>query len=330
MGRSDLVSVIVPAYNVEKYLNACVESVINQSYQNWELILVDDGSKDRTAEICDKWGQKDNRIRVIHQDNAGVGAARNAGLDMVKGDYIAFLDSDDCYTPDALEYLLQRINDTGVDLVIGSICHHDENMFSAINEEVHEEVLDEKGCWLKNNVYSEQLVCSTVKIYPKKFFEDIRFPEGEINEDTSILISLFSKCNKILFSDKRIINYRIRIGSITHTPFDRRNLHLGDVYYEIIEYLCDKGYHDAIPSFFRDATDYLIKARCRLDKSDTQSWEMLDNMVLKYRDLFERIEKCGVNDSLAQKCKLYRISPKIFFSTKRLVYIAKGITIGKY
>lgn len=112
---SDLISIIVPVYNVEKYLDRCIQSIVEQTYRNLEIILVDDGSTDGSEKICDSWAVKDNRIRVIHQNNMGGGAARNAALDVAKGDFIAFVDSDDYISADMYEYL-HGLMDNGFDI----------------------------------------------------------------------------------------------------------------------------------------------------------------------------------------------------------------------
>lgn len=111
-----LISIIAPVYQVEAYLPACVESILNQTYSNWELILVDDGSKDRCGELCDRYAAQDSRIRVIHQQNQGVSKARNAGLDVAQGDYLAFIDSDDLVKPDFLQVLYQNLVNHGADI----------------------------------------------------------------------------------------------------------------------------------------------------------------------------------------------------------------------
>ena len=117
---NELTSVIVPIYNVEKYLDRCVESLVNQTYQNLEIILVEDGSPDRCPEICDEWVQKDSRIRVIHKPNGGVSSARNAGLEKAQGEWVFFVDADDLLPEDALGCMVQRQRETGADLVCGS------------------------------------------------------------------------------------------------------------------------------------------------------------------------------------------------------------------
>lgn len=117
---SELITVVVPVYNVEAYLDRCVESLVNQTYQNLEIILVDDGSPDRSPEICDRWAEKDERIKVIHKPNGGVSSARNAGMEAAAGEWVFFVDSDDFLPEDALEGLAQRQLETGADLVCGS------------------------------------------------------------------------------------------------------------------------------------------------------------------------------------------------------------------
>ena len=122
-----LVSVIVPIYNVEKYLDKCVESIVNQTYKNLEIILVDDGSPDSCPQICDKWAEKDNRIKVIHKENGGVSSARNAGLDIAKGDFICFIDSDDTALPNMIEMLIKSFEKYNCDLSVCNIQMVDEN-----------------------------------------------------------------------------------------------------------------------------------------------------------------------------------------------------------
>lgn len=112
--NKSLVSVIVPVYKVEKYLDKCVESIVEQTYKNLEIILVDDGSPDNCPSMCDSWAQKDSRIKVIHKENGGVSSARNSALDAAAGDYICFVDSDDFIEPNAVGYMLENIGDADV------------------------------------------------------------------------------------------------------------------------------------------------------------------------------------------------------------------------
>ena len=114
------ISVIVPVYNVEKYLNDCIDSIINQTYKNIEIILVDDGSNDSSGSICDEYAKKDNRVRVIHKVNGGLSSARNAGLDEVTGDYVMFCDSDDMFLPTSCEVMFEEIEKRNADYIVGN------------------------------------------------------------------------------------------------------------------------------------------------------------------------------------------------------------------
>ena len=120
MNSQPKISVIVPVYKVEKFLDRCVESIVGQTYENLEIILVDDGSPDNCPSMCDKWAEKDSRIKVIHKENGGVSSARNAALDAATGDFIGFVDSDDWIEPDMYESLMMRIDETGKDIAVCS------------------------------------------------------------------------------------------------------------------------------------------------------------------------------------------------------------------
>ena len=127
MNRSELVSIIVPVYKVEKYLDKCIESIVGQTYENLEIILVDDGSPDNCPAMCDRWAEKDSRIKVIHKENGGLSSARNAGLDACTGEYIYFLDSDDYIAENCIEMLFNTIISDGSDMCIGNLMSVDES-----------------------------------------------------------------------------------------------------------------------------------------------------------------------------------------------------------
>ena len=144
------ISIIVPVYNSEKYLCGCIDSILSQSFRDFELILVDDGSRDSSQRICDDYAQKDSRVKVIHKENGGVSSARNAGLSAVRGGYLCFLDSDDTLEPDALQLMYQSISNENVDLVIAGYNRYDEDgtkIFGMSNSAVelisHEAALEE-------------------------------------------------------------------------------------------------------------------------------------------------------------------------------------------
>ncbi len=219
-------SVIIPVYNVEKYLSACVESVMVQENVDLEIILVDDGSPDRCPEICDEYAQKDNRIKVIHKQNGGLSSARNAGLDIVNGEYILFLDSDDYYDdPLGLEKLAVICRESNADYV-GFNCKNLNLKTGEIFEENHP---------IDNKVISELSgkdvpeYFSTIKYFPgaawiaalKNSFlnnYNLRFTEGIKSEDIDWLMSVFTYAQTYIFTDLSFYVYRLfRADSITGT-----------------------------------------------------------------------------------------------------------------
>lgn len=210
------ISIIVPVYNVEKYLQICIESIIAQTFTDFELILIDDGSTDNSAAICDEYAKQDDRICVIHKENQGVGAARNQGLDICTGKYICFIDSDDYIEKDYLEYLYNRINVSEYDFV--SCCANfvdENNNFIMKNEYSKSEFSIEK-----ENIFDIYMHTNFIedvawnKIYRSTVFENLRYVEGIIYEDSELIIRLLKQVNKVLFTNKLKYNYRIRSGSI--------------------------------------------------------------------------------------------------------------------
>lgn len=218
-----IISVIVPVYNVNMYLDKCIQSIVNQSYQQIEIILVDDGSTDNSGEICDRWEAKDSRIKVIHKENGGLASARNTGLDIAVGKYIAFVDSDDYIRNDMYENMIKCMKDNQSDLVCCGRYRVDKN---GIKEQftlkrpktfTTEEALKE---WFCNGCINE---AAWDKVYKSTLFENIRFPNGELNEDMPIMPYLFSRCQKITHIGEPFYYYVQRLsGSITTSVYNRK------------------------------------------------------------------------------------------------------------
>ena len=212
-----LISVIVPVYKVEPWLERCVESVRNQSYGNLEIILVDDGSPDRCGEICDRIASEDIRVKVIHRENGGLSAARNSGIDASKGEYIGFVDSDDFIHPEMYSRLFSAISEYGVSLAFCQpvICYGSEASFRT-NDAVVE-------CYSSNAIIRKSLsetmwFSAWTKLYHKSLFDGLRFPEGRINEDYPVTMRLFDRCNKVAVDSSGLYAYCKHKGSITSSP----------------------------------------------------------------------------------------------------------------
>lgn len=212
-----LISLVIPVYKVEEYLERCINSVIAQTYQNLEIILVDDGSPDKCPRICDEYAKKDNRIRVIHKNNGGLSDARNAGIDAANGMYIGFVDSDDYIHPEMYERLWKQLNEENADIVICGI----ERVYHAgyeVQEVAENAIKKYDGLQAIRNILDKNLhVVSVVawgKLYKKSLFEGIRFPKGKIHEDEFTTYQLFYKSNKIVELSGRYYYYFQREDSI--------------------------------------------------------------------------------------------------------------------
>ena len=219
---SEMISVIVPVYKVEEYLDECIQSLVEQTYTNLEIILVDDGSPDRCPEMCDAWAQKDSRIRVIHKENGGLSDARNAALEIVKGEYLCFVDSDDFVSEDMCQVMLDALKANQADIVSTSfsIYKNGESVFQNNFQ---------SGCFTAKEAVIEMLLngCITPsvcgKLFPREFFADVRFPVHEIYEDIAVVPKLFSKCRRVYYYEKPLYAYRHNDGSITKSPYSKKH-----------------------------------------------------------------------------------------------------------
>lgn len=223
-----VISVIVPVYNVEKYLSQCIESILNQTFNNWELILIDDGSTDNSGEICDEYATKDNRIRVIHKENGGISSARNTGLNATKGDYIAFVDSDDYIAMDMFEKMLDIAIKTNADMVK---CGFNEFNINSVKRTVNfgkQEILenDVNGCSLLHLYFQNVLyIVAWNAIYKRDLAVKVRFPERLINEDnySAGLYLYYAKktvcMNEALYYYRDVSNGLSKVGK-TKKPLD--------------------------------------------------------------------------------------------------------------
>lgn len=215
-----LISVIVPIYKVENYLNCCVNSIINQTYKNLEIILIDDGSPDKCGKICDDFKKEDTRIKVIHKKNNGVGSARNKGLDVCNGEYISFVDSDDYIMPDLIESLYNEIYDC--DYVSCGYTHFDNKN----NQEKYFSPKDKIILMGKDALYKHYSIDNTIenincvyvwgKLFRRKIWDELRFPEEILFEDIYVMPYILLKCNKIKFINNAGYYYRKVEGSITN------------------------------------------------------------------------------------------------------------------
>lgn len=223
--NSPLISVIVPIYNVEKWLSRCVDSILAQTYKNLEILLVDDGSPDNCGEICDDYAAKDQRVKVIHKPNGGLSDARNAALDVAKGEYITFVDSDDYVTHDYISSLFSLIIAFDADISIEA-CH--------IFEEGQTPIIHHTKIF-KYNMTPQQAISQMfyqkgfdvnawAKLYHRSLFCGIRYPKGQIYEDLQTTFKLMLKSSKIAYANKPVYYYMFRKDSIEGAPFSEKKM----------------------------------------------------------------------------------------------------------
>ena len=217
--KNALITIIIPVYNVKKYLKRCIDSVIKQSYTNLEILLIDDGSTDGSEKLCDFFAKEDKRIRVIHKENGGLSSARNCGLELMTGDFVSFLDSDDYLAIDFIESAYGLICSSYADISILKM----KNVLETENEEI----TDNKKVYIKT-LNSEKAIEISLyqtifdssapgKLYKSSIFDEIRFPINKINEDVAVCHKLMEKASIIVFMNKIGYYYRQRNSSIMHT-----------------------------------------------------------------------------------------------------------------
>lgn len=208
------ISVIVPVYKVEKYLCRCVDSIINQTYKNLEIILVDDGSPDGCGVICDDYAKCDERIKVIHKENGGLSSARNAGLDVATGNYIAFVDSDDRIAPDAYENLVSALGDREDAIANFMYERERENgeTFPSVVPHKSDEIITAED-YVGELMMHVGDVSACTKLFPRKVIADVRFVEGVLNEDLLFMLEIAARIKEIVFVGKVGYYYFVREGS---------------------------------------------------------------------------------------------------------------------
>lgn len=225
-----LISIIVPVYRAEKYLDRCVKSILNQTYINFELILVEDGSPDASGALCDRWAERDNRIRVIHKENGGASSARNRGLDIARGEYIAFVDSDDWIEPQMYEYLYVAMEKSKAQMAIcGLRGISSDNMVKKIVQPKPEIFVWERKDLL--NVFFRvegKASCYHIcrRLISKELMENYHFIEGRMNEDIETSFYLASKCQRAVYTNLIFYNYYKNYDGVTNSEFSEKKLDL--------------------------------------------------------------------------------------------------------
>ena len=212
-----LISVIVPVFNVKDYLDQCLESIVAQSYTHLEILVVDDGSTDGSGAMCDQWASRDQRIRVIHQANGGLSAARNAALDVMQGEMVTMVDSDDVLRPTAIQVMMEAMGRSQASIVLGDYTPFDENGAPSWPQQGDQPIalrFPQHKALLKM-FYQQGLTHSAWgRLYNASLFDDIRYPIGQNYEDLAIIYPLMLKCGRLAKINYTLYGYRQRQSSI--------------------------------------------------------------------------------------------------------------------
>jgi glycosyltransferase involved in cell wall biosynthesis len=242
-----LISVIVPVFNAQDHLDRCLNSIISQSYKNLEIILINDGSTDESGKICEDYKNKDKRIKVIHTKNRGQSSARNIGIDSSSGEYLAFVDSDDWIVSDIYEYCLKLAEKYNSEIVDFKVKFTNGENFSINNYPYEIKKLSGKEI-LRHYLYMGQVDKAPFspcrKLFKSCLFNNIRFPEGKINEDITTNYKVLLKCNKMISSDKIGYFYFQNNNSTTRNGFKMRDFHLLDACEELVSLTREESYMD--------------------------------------------------------------------------------------
>lgn len=232
---NDLISVIVPVYNVNKYIRKCVDSIIEQTYTNLEIILVDDGSTDGAEIICDEYSKNDKRIKVIHKPNGGLSEARNVGIDIANGKYISFIDSDDYVENNYIELLYKSIKKNDADISVSSYMQV-YNDGKKIDKSTGRVACLDSETSLYKMLYNDEIgISAWAKLYKIELFKQIRYPKGKLFEDVSTTYKLFDIAEKISVCSEPTYNYMIRNNSITNKNFEPQKMDL----IELTQMMCE-------------------------------------------------------------------------------------------
>ena len=242
------ISVVVPAYNVEKYIEKCVDSIIGQTFADIEIILVDDGSRDKTGKICDGLALKDERVTVIHKQNGGLSDARNTGINAANGEFICFIDGDDYIHPQYCEMLLNLITTNNADISVCGFKKVEGYNIEFENKELHETNIFDKSAAMQELITGEKFMnYAWNKLYRKSLFYNVSYPVGRNWEDLGTTYKLFEEAKKVVYNCSELYFYVQRTNSITSTVSVKGVLDIYELEKERYEFL--KGKYSGLCDF---------------------------------------------------------------------------------
>ncbi|MCI9078407.1 MAG: glycosyltransferase [Lachnospiraceae bacterium] len=283
--NNPLVSIIVPVYKVEKELSRCMQSILRQTYENIEIILVDDGSPDKCPEMCDKYAELDDRIRVIHKENGGLSDARNVGLDNIKGEYISFIDSDDWVDKKFIEILVKNLENTDSDIAIcGYRMVNDRGETRPYTINMPKEVLSKNQALHELFAQHKYGCMACTKLYRKYLFENVRFPKGKFFEDIAVSLPVFKQIKRCIIVQDMLYYYFQRENSIVNSTFSMEKLEMLEFSQCMIDYSHRHGHkydNEAEAFYLKSVLMILLQAYKDIKIRDAKKASMFLKKELK-------------------------------------------------
>ena len=320
-----LVSIIVPVYNVENYLKQCLDSVINQTYKDIEIILIDDGSTDNSGKICEEYAKKDARIKFFRQENKGLSAVKNRGIETASGDYIMFIDSDDYPDAQMCEKLLNALSEQDADMAVCHYSYIDDggNLLPSSDfggyRPFPDSVLTSKE-YIESICQYGSMVCvvSWNKMYKKAIFKNLRFAEGKLAEDELIIHHIADACSKISIISGKYYYYRIRKGSITNTEHLVKRLDNTNALLDRLKFIKERNYDaEFILGLEKEIINDFIRSIRMLDKNDKEHRAEVKRFNKTLKPIVKHLLANG-NLTKSEKTifRIFRINPLIFLYWK--------------
>ena len=318
------VSIVIPVYNTAKYIDGCLESCLAQDFDDYEVVLIDDGSSDGSSEKCDEWAKKDSRVKAFHFENGGAATARNRGIDNSTGEYICFVDSDDKVEKNYLSYLYSLIEETGADI---SVCGHIDVYGEKIKKE--ESFSDKKREIFTGREAMESLLYQRLFISApwgmmsaRKIWNEVRFPDGRRVEDVATIYREFSAAEKVVYGYENLYRHYMWADSTIYTTYSEKNREYLRHCHDMVKYVCEKypacrnsGYHRLFSACFQ------ILSETGKEKENAGFLKALYGDIKKVRKTVLFDKKARIRNRAA--ALLSYISIDILHGMLRLFYKAK-------
>lgn len=319
---NDLISVIVPVYNVENYIEKCIFSIVQQTYENLELIIVDDGSADKSGIICEELAGKDTRIHIIHKKNEGLAEARNEGIRKAQGKYLFFVDGDDYIEKGLLDKLYQRMCKDDADLVLCNIHFVDEsgNHIVKKEKELTDGILTQKEFWTGYyGAFIYPYVVAWNKLYRKELFQNTHFEKGRLHEDEFILQHIISHCKVISVVGDKLYNYVQRPESIMGRKYNISRLQAFEALDDRLDYF-HKSDQEFIGATIKRMLGILIRAAVNLDLTNIENKDCLKECIQIYRERIWKYRK-NIDICLIVKSVVFLYARPVYTLLRQKTYI---------